>query len=339
MQSTRAHTLQMNHNMHHNMQPARPSGRLPARLRATAESSNRQGNSPYFQPEQESESRQQLFNTIAPVYDELNDRLSFGLHRVWKRMTIQWSGARPGDIALDVCCGSGDLAFGLAEAVGPAGEVRRGSRPCNRPRVLRHRGVRALEPGRTQPPQRCPPQVFGLDFSSGMLQDAAARERRRQGRRCKMHWVQGDALKLPFEDGMFDAATMGYGLRNVADVPLALKARQPAPAFKRGGSWLAESRAPTCCWACLHSLQELHRVLKPGGAVAVLDFNNCTENPVVDHFQAWYLDALVVPAARSYGIGEEYEYLRPSILRFPTGGRRPLASAARFACFARLPGR
>lgn len=253
----------MNHNMQHNKQPARPSGRLPARLRASAESSNRQGDSPYFQPGQESESRQQLFNTIAPVYDELNDRLSLGLHRVWKRMTIKWSGARPGDIALDVCCGSGDLAFGLAEAVGPAGEV------------------------------------FGLDFSSGMLQDAAARERRRQGRRCKMHWVQGDALKLPFEDGMFDAATMGYGLRNVADVPLALK--------------------------------ELHRVLKPGGAVAVLDFNNCTENPVVDHFQAWYLDALVVPAARSYGIGEEYEYLRPSILRFPTGREQErLARSAGF---------
>lgn len=75
-------------------------------------------------PLQEAESRQKLFDNIAPVYDQLNDRLSLGLHRVWKRMTVKWSRAKPQDTVLDVCCGSGDLSFLLAEAVGPNGQAR-----------------------------------------------------------------------------------------------------------------------------------------------------------------------------------------------------------------------
>ena len=54
---------------------------------------------------------------------QLNNTLSLGQHRVWKRMTVKWAEAERGDAALDVCCGSGDLAFVLAEAVGPSGEV------------------------------------------------------------------------------------------------------------------------------------------------------------------------------------------------------------------------
>lgn len=75
-------------------------------------------------PGQESEKRQVLFNNIAPIYDELNNKLSFGQHWVWKRMAVKWSGARPGQRVLDVCCGSGDLSFLLAQAVGPQGQVR-----------------------------------------------------------------------------------------------------------------------------------------------------------------------------------------------------------------------
>lgn len=65
-------------------------------------------------------------------------------------------------------------------------------------------------------------------------------------------------------------------------------------------------------------VQELYRVLKPGSKVAVLDFNN-TDDPFVDQFQAFSLENIVVPAARLYGLAEEYEYLRPSIKRFATG--------------------
>lgn len=67
--------------------------------------------------------RQELFDSISPMYDRLNDVLSLGLHRVWKRMAVKWSGARPGDRVLDLCCGSGDLTFLLGEAVGPRGQV------------------------------------------------------------------------------------------------------------------------------------------------------------------------------------------------------------------------
>ena len=65
-------------------------------------------------------------------------------------------------------------------------------------------------------------------------------------------------------------------------------------------------------------MQELYRVLKPGSKVAVLDFNN-TDDPLVDQFQAFSLENIVVPAARLYGLAEEYEYLRPSIKQFATG--------------------
>lgn len=111
----------------------------------------------FFERGREGAERQRLFNTIAPVYDQLNDQLSLGLHRVWKRMAVKWSGARTGQRALDVCCGSGDLAFRLAEAVGPSGSV------------------------------------VGLDFSANMLGDAARRQEERQARlgpSYSMEWVQ-----------------------------------------------------------------------------------------------------------------------------------------------------
>lgn len=63
---------------------------------------------------------------------QLNDVLSLGQHRIWKRMAVKWSRASKGQQVLDVCCGSGDLAFRLAEVVGPSGQVRP-VRPCCRP--------------------------------------------------------------------------------------------------------------------------------------------------------------------------------------------------------------
>lgn len=59
----------------------------------------------------------------APLAPQLNERLSFGQHKVWKRMAVRWTGAKAGNRVLDVCCGSGDLAFELARAVGPSGQV------------------------------------------------------------------------------------------------------------------------------------------------------------------------------------------------------------------------
>ncbi|KAL4426079.1 hypothetical protein ABPG77_002665 [Micractinium sp. CCAP 211/92] len=250
-----------------------PSSRGLQRVQAVQQDQANGSGGAFFESGREGAERQRLFNTIAPVYDQLNDQLSLGLHRVWKRMAVKWSGARTGQRALDVCCGSGDLAFRLAEAVGPSGSV------------------------------------VGLDFSANMLADAAQRQEARQARlgpSYSLEWVQGDAMDLPFEDASFDAATMGYGLRNVADIPAALR--------------------------------ELHRVLRPGCSVAILDFNNAADNPVVDATQAFFLESLVVPTARSMGVAEEYEYLRPSIQRFPSGPQQEaLARQAGFAQAVHYP--
>lgn len=192
---------------------------------------------------------QALFDRIAPVYDELNNSLSLGFHRVWKRMAVLWSEAQMGDCCLDVCCGSGDLALLLGQQTGSSG------------------------------------RVHGIDFSVPQL--AIAQQRARQANLdAVIQWQQADALDLPFEDDQFDAATMGYGLRNLTDI-------------SRG-------------------LSELRRVLKPGAKAAVLDFHR-PSNGLMQQFQQWYLNQVVVPAAERCGLPQEYAYIGPSLERFPEG--------------------
>ncbi|KAK0575115.1 hypothetical protein LWI29_034224 [Acer saccharum] len=141
-----------------------------------------------YRPVRCANERQALFNRIAPVYDNLNDVLSMGQHRIWKRMAVTWSGAKSGDNVLDLCCGSGDLAFLLSEKVWPAGKV------------------------------------IGLDFSEDQLSMASSRQDL-LSKVCyrNIEWVEGDALDLPFSDCFFDGITMGYGLRNVVDRRKALQ--------------------------------------------------------------------------------------------------------------------
>lgn len=196
-----------------------------------------------------------LFNRIAPVYDGLNDWLSLGLHRIWKQMTVQWSGAQAGHTCLDVCCGSGDLALLLSRQVGPTG------------------------------------QVFGVDFAAAQLAIAQTRYQARSQTAClyplaPVTWQEADALNLPFADNTFDAATMGYGLRNVTNISLAL--------------------------------QELQRVLKPGAKAAILDFHR-SPDPQTYAFEQWYLKHLVVPLAERFGLAAEYAYIQSSLDKFPIG--------------------
>ncbi len=209
-----------------------------------------------------------LFDRIAPVYDQLNNWLSLGQHRIWKLMAVKWSNPSPGDVGLDLCCGSGDLAQLLARQVGITG------------------------------------QVTGVDFSAEQL--AIARQRASvQFPRLPLSWVEADALNLPFDDSYFDCATMGYGLRNVTDIP--------------------------------RCLQELHRVLKPGAKAAILDFHRPSQLPL-RIFQQWYLQTVVVPTAQRFGLTEEYAYINPSLERFPTGSEQvKLANDAGFAAATHYP--
>ena len=118
-----------------------------------------------------------LFAAIARRYDLLNDVQSFGLHRRWKRRVIELAAVQPGNRALDLCCGTGDLALALA---------RRGA------------------------------EVTGVDFSPAMLEIAEARRQRNfKSQISNLKFMPGDALQIPFPDASFDIVTVGYGLRNL----------------------------------------------------------------------------------------------------------------------------
>lgn len=144
----------------------------------------------FYAPGEERAARvNDLFATIAHRYDLINDLQSFGMHRFWKRRLIRMADPRPGEKALDLCCGTGDVAFALA-AQGP--------------------------------------EVVGLDFSAPMLAVAEKRSQELElnsGKRVgtQVHFVQGDAQKTPFEDATFDVVTISYGLRNLASLDAGLR--------------------------------------------------------------------------------------------------------------------
>ncbi len=124
-----------------------------------------------------------MFTRLAWRYDLVNDVMSFGLHRRWKRQTVAvaFEGRSGGARLLDLCCGTGDIGF-LAEET---------------------RGAR----------------VTGVDFTLPML---AVARRRKLDAGSRAAFAQGDALSLPLRDGSFDVITVGYGLRNIADPRAAL---------------------------------------------------------------------------------------------------------------------
>ena len=119
-------------------------------------------------------------------------------------------------------------------------------------------------------------QVVGLDFSERMLE----RARRKS---AEIEWVRGDLLELPFEDASFDAATVGFGVRNVADLE--------------------------------RSLRELRRVLRPGGRVGILEITT-PRGPLRLFYRLWF-DALVPLLGKLLRGGSAYTYLPASVRRFP----------------------
>jgi ubiquinone/menaquinone biosynthesis methyltransferase len=126
----------------------------------------------------------ELFDTIAPRYDRLNDLLSLGLHRLWKRQAVRWLQPAAGQRLVDLCCGTGDLALVLAAKVRPGGHV------------------------------------LGLDAAAGPLRQALRRSRRQPW--LPLGWQQGDALATGLPDASRDGAVIAFGLRNLADPALGL---------------------------------------------------------------------------------------------------------------------
>lgn len=134
--------------------------------------------SPYYVPgEPRAAKVNDLFATIARRYDLLNDLQSAGLHRCWKARLVTLANVAPGTVALDVCCGTGDIAWRLA---------------------------------------RTGAEVIGLDFSEAMLEVARAKVRSLKTEFRRPKFIQGNAQQLPFSEAEFDVVTVGYGLRNLA---------------------------------------------------------------------------------------------------------------------------
>jgi demethylmenaquinone methyltransferase / 2-methoxy-6-polyprenyl-1,4-benzoquinol methylase len=127
-----------------------------------------------------------VFDSVAPHYDLMNDVMSFGLHRLWKRFTLARTGLKPGQAALDVAAGSGDLSLGLARRVGARG------------------------------------RVVVTDINASML--VGARDRLlNAGFVGNVAFVQADAEALPFRERCFHCISIGFGLRNVTDKAAALR--------------------------------------------------------------------------------------------------------------------
>ncbi len=130
-----------------------------------------------------------MFDRIAGVYDRMNHVMTAGLDRRWRERAVERAGLSEGSSALDVCCGTGDLAFELARRVGPSG------------------------------------RVVGCDFSERMLELARAKEedlRLTGAAAAPVEFEWADALELPYADASFDAVTVGFGVRNLSDLEAGL---------------------------------------------------------------------------------------------------------------------
>ncbi len=190
----------------------------------------------------------QVFTSVARDYDRMNDLMSLGLHRLWKRHFVATSGVRDGQRVLDLAGGTGDIAALLSPVVGERGLV-----------------------------------VLG-DINAEMLQ--VGRERLLdRGIQRNVRFVRMNAEALPLPSGHFDAVTIAFGLRNVTDKLAALK--------------------------------EMHRVLRPGGKVLVLEFSQPRAALVKPVYDAYSFSVLPWLGKRVAGDAESYRYLAESIRRHP----------------------
>ena len=204
----------------------------------------------------------EVFTSVAGKYDVMNDLMSLGVHRLWKRYFTGTSGIKRGDRVLDLAGGTGDIAKLLLERVGDTGEI-----------VIGDINREMLGVGRDR--------LTDLGLIKGL------------------RYVQLNAEALPFPDNSFDAITMAFGLRNVTDKSAALKS--------------------------------MHRILKPGGKVMVLEFSEVQAEwfrPIYDFHSFKVLPKLGELIA---GDAHSYRYLAESIRKHPNqAGLRALMEDAGF---------
>ena len=206
-----------------------------------------------------------VFDSVASRYDLMNDLMSGGIHRLWKRFTIELSGVRPGHSVLDIAGGTGDLAAKFSRIVGETGRV-----------VLADINYSMLSVGRDK------------------LLD--------HGHSENLEFVQADAQCLPFPDDSFDCITIAFGLRNVTDKDLALRA--------------------------------MLRVLKPGGRLLVLEFSKPKHPLLSKAYDAYSFSVLPIMGRLVAGDSDSYRYLAESIRVHPD--QETLKAMMEDAGFARV---
>ncbi len=204
-----------------------------------------------------------MFDRVASFYDVMNSVMTAGLHHEWRQRAADLAKLDAGDSVLDVCCGTGDLAFELGERVSPGG------------------------------------RVVGCDFSEQMLEIARRKAAERGAGTVAFEWA--DALALPYKDASFDAATVGFGIRNLADLD--------------------------------KGLAEMARVLEPGGRLVILEITRPRREPMATFYSLWF-DQLVPLLGNVAGDETAYKYLPESVKTFPEP--EPLAERIDAAGFAEI---
>ncbi|MCB1864959.1 MAG: bifunctional demethylmenaquinone methyltransferase/2-methoxy-6-polyprenyl-1,4-benzoquinol methylase UbiE [Chromatiales bacterium] len=203
-----------------------------------------------------------VFDSVAGRYDVMNDLMSFGQHRIWKRIAIDLAAVREGQRVLDLAGGTGDLTRQLARRVGRDGLV-----------CIADINARMLERGRER------------------LLDS--------GDAARVRFALANAERLPFASASFDCVTIAFGLRNVTDKPAALA--------------------------------EMHRVLRPGGRLIVLEFSRPRTQGLRAVYDAYSFGILPALGRLVAGDAESYRYLAESIRMHPD--QETLAGMVRDAGF------
>ena len=193
-----------------------------------------------------------VFDSVASSYDLMNDLMSGGVHRLWKDAAAAKLNPRPGETILDVAGGTGDMARRYSKLARAAQERRGGSDAS----------------------------VIVLDYNAEMILAGVGK-----GGEPEMVWTVGDAMKLPIPDASVDAYSISFGIRNVADIPVALR--------------------------------EARRVLKPGGRFLCLEFSRPTAEAVRKLYDAWSFNAIPAIGEWVAKDRDSYQYLVESIRRFP----------------------
>jgi demethylmenaquinone methyltransferase/2-methoxy-6-polyprenyl-1,4-benzoquinol methylase len=198
--------------------------------------------------EEKADRVREVFDSVATKYDLMNDLMSFGIHRLWKRYAVELAGLRAGHKVLDLASGTGDLAARYSGLVGPDGLV-----------TMTDINAAMLEQGRTRMADR------------GLIGN--------------VEYVQVNAEAIPFDDSTYNCVTIGFGLRNVTDKQKAL--------------------------------DEMFRVLKPGGRALILEFSHPHLESLKWAYDAYSFNVLPVIGKMVTNDEDSYRYLAESIRMHP----------------------